>query len=141
MNSEMNVSMYEIALRKKIRFNSPRGLLSLENLWDVPLRSRDDFNLDVVARTASKELNAVSEGSFVEPDHNDPRRVELELKLDIVRHVIGAKKDEEAQDRKRAENKKERERLYGILAQKEDEELQGLSKKDIEKRIQKLGDD
>ena len=63
--SKQIASMYEVALRTKLRFDSPKGELSLERIWEMPLRSRDDFNLDIIAQTVSKALKGVSEESFV----------------------------------------------------------------------------
>lgn len=41
----MPMNMFEFATRSKLRFTSARGELTAEQLWDVPLRSRDDFSL------------------------------------------------------------------------------------------------
>ena len=35
--SKAIASMYEVALRKKLRWPSTKGDLSLEQLWDAPL--------------------------------------------------------------------------------------------------------
>jgi hypothetical protein len=136
MNESIN-SMFEVATRKKLRFDSTRGLLTVEQLWDVPLRSRDDFNLDTVAKAANKALKDVSEESFVST-RRSPQQGQLELALDIVKYVIETKLSEEDAAKNRADAAKEKEKLLNILAQKEDEELAGLSKKQIENRIRAL---
>ena len=46
------MNIFEYAARSKIRFQSTKGELTVEQLWDVPLRSRDDFNLNAVAKAA-----------------------------------------------------------------------------------------
>ena len=135
------MSMFEIATRKKIRFNSPKGQLTCEQLWDVPLRGMTDFNLDVLARLANKEMQETSEVSFVDNKPEDSKAAVLaSLRFDIIKHVIATKLEEEEQRKKRAENKAKKARLVELLAKREDEELEGLTKKQIMKQIYELED-
>ena len=128
---------FEYATRNKIRFPSVKGELTVEQLWDVPLRSRDDFNLNAVAKAASKALKDIAEESFVEtaktPEHD--RR---ETALEVVKHVIDTKLDEELAAKKRADNKIEKEKLLGILAEKQAGKLSELSEKELQRRIAAL---
>lgn len=132
-----NISMFEAATRKKLRFVSTRGELSVEQLWDVPLRSEDNFNLDVIARAVNKGLKAIAEESFVATRKN-PALGQQELKLSIIKHVIATKLDDEATVRSRASKAQEKTRLLDILAGKEASELGELSKEDLETRIRAL---
>jgi len=132
------MKMFEQATRMKYRFPSSRGELSVEQLWDVPLRSKDDFNLDKVARGINRELEAATEESFVDTVKSNPAKEALETKLGIVKHVIAVKIDEEEQAKKNAENKLEREKLLKILAEKKDGKLSELSEKELQKRIDAL---
>jgi hypothetical protein len=50
--------LQEYAVRNKLRFSSSRGELTAEQLWDVPLRSKDGLDLNAVAQTANKALKA-----------------------------------------------------------------------------------
>lgn len=135
----MDIHKYESALRKKIRFDSPRGQLSLEQLWDVPLRSRNDFNLDNLARTASRNLKDVSEESFVNTSH-DPKQTAAVLRFDLVKHVIAVKLREEEAAKKRAGNIKEREKLLGALEKKQDDKLGSMSEAQIKRRLAELSE-
>ncbi len=130
--------MFDKATRLKFRFQSAKGELSVEQLWDVPLRSKDDFNLDKVARGVNRELESATEESFVDAIRTNPAKDILTLKLNIVKHVIGVKVDEEQEAKTRAENKIEREKLLKILAEKQDGKLSELSEKDLKKRIEAL---
>jgi hypothetical protein len=132
-------NMFEIATRSKLRFASPRGDLTAEQLWDVPLRSRDDFNLDGIAKAASKALKAVTEESFVDTRAN-PQQGRMELTLDIVKYVIQTKITEENETTKRADRKAEREKLMAALSKKQDDALDQMSEKDIKKRLEALSD-
>jgi hypothetical protein len=135
----MNLSMYEVALRKKIRFDSSKGQLSLEQVWDVPLRSRDEFNLDAMAKAANRTVKDCSEESFVNPVKTTAQ-AEAELRLDIIKHVIDTKIGEEAAAEKRAENAKKRERLLGALEKKQDSKIDDMTEAQIKRQLEALSD-
>jgi len=133
----MATNIFEYATRGKVRFQSTRGELTVEQLWDVPLRSRDDFNLNAVAKAANKALKDVSEESFVEHAVT-PEHTRREMALLLVKHVIDAKLVEEEDAKKRADNKIEKEKLLAILAEKQDGKLSELSEKELRRRIAAL---
>ena len=136
----MNVSMYEIALRKKLRFASTKGDLDLERLWDVPLRSKDDFNLDSVARAANKDVKSTAEESFVATRKTTKQTV-AELRLDLIKHVIEVRLEEEDAARRRSDNVKKREKLLEALEKKQDSKLEGMSEAKIKAELAALDDD
>lgn len=133
----MVTNIFEYAARSKLRFQSTKGELTAEQLWDVPLRSRDDFNLDVVAKAANKALKDISEESFVETAKT-PEHGRRETALEVVKYVIKTKRDEEEAAKKRADNKIEKEKLLAILAEKQDGKLSELSEKELRNRIAAL---
>jgi len=135
----MTMNIFEYATRNKLRFASVRGELSVEQLWDVPLRSKDDFNLNIVAKTANKMLKDISEESFVETSKTT-QHTRLETAMEVVKYVIDTKLAEETAAKKRAENKIEKEKLLAILAEKQDGKLSELSEKELQRRIAALGE-
>src|SRR5580704_13803311 len=104
----MDPNIFEYATRNKLRFASARGELTLEQLWDVPLRSSDALNLDAVAKAANKAWKDLSEESFVDTAKTTAH-VRLEIALEIVKYVIDAKLADERAAKKRADNKIEKE--------------------------------
>lgn len=130
--------MFEKATRQKLRFESNRGELTTELLWDLPLQSKSGFDLDSVAKAVNQELKGVTEESFVETRTN-PRKGELELKLEIVKHVIKTKQDENAAAANSVAKREERKRLEAILATKQASALEQLSEEEIQKRLDQLG--
>lgn len=132
-------NVFEFATRYKLRFTSIRGELSVEQLWDVPLRSRDDFNLNVIAKAANKALKEISEESFVETNKTF-EHTRREAALEVVKHVIDVKVSEDKAAEARATKKQEKEKLLGILAEKQAGKLSELSEKELQKRIAALED-
>jgi hypothetical protein len=131
------INIFEYATRNKLRFASPRGELSLEQLWDVPLRSKDDFNLNTLAQTANKALKDISEENFVETAKT-PQHTRLETALDVVKYVITVKVADEETAKLRAVKKIEKEKLLGILADKQAGKLSELTEKELQRRIAAL---
>ena len=130
-------NIFEYATRNKIRFPSVKGELTVEQLWDVPLRSRDDFNLNSVAKAANKAWKDASEETFVETVKTTAH-VRLETAFEVVKHVIDFRLAEEASAKKRADNKVEKEKLLSILADKQAGKLSELSEKELQRRIAAL---
>lgn len=133
----MTTNIFEYAARNKLRFASPRGEFTVEQLWDVPLRSRDGFHLDAVAKAASRALKEVSEESFVETSKT-PEHARREAALEVVKHVIQTKLAEEEAAKKRADNKSKKEALLQALAEKQAGKLSAMSEKELQRQIAAL---
>lgn len=133
--SEQN--LFEIASRKKLRFESPKGFLEVEQLWDLPLTSEKGVSLDSLAITANRSLREQGEESFVD---SKPSAVQakLRLQLEILKHIIAVRQEENAASRKAVENRQEAERLRELLAQRSDKALEQLSDADLQKRLDEL---
>lgn len=131
------INLNEYALRNKIRFPSAKGDLTLEQLWDVPLRSRDDFNLNAVAQAANRAWKTASEESFVSPQRT-PAHARLEAALEIVKDIIERKLEEEELAKAAADKKIEKAKLLEILQEKQDGKLSDLSIKELQRRISEL---
>ncbi len=131
------ISIFERASRAKLRFVSIRGLLSVEDLWDLPLTSKTGFDIDSVAREANAQLKAAGEESFVSTKPN-PAKALLELQMEIVKHVIAVRLQEQEAAKAKTERKAERERLLGALENKQEEALKGLTAEEIRARIAEI---
>jgi len=127
---------FEKATREKVRFETSRGPISTEDLWDLPLLSREKFNLDTVARQASKALKETEEESFVKPVTKE--NTILKLRLKVVERIIEVrlqeKKDREEASKKRAK----KDRILEIIGKKQDETLESKSIEELEKELEGL---
>ena len=88
--SELNI--FEYAAKNKLRFATERGLLTAEDLFDIKLSNQAGPSLDKIAISLDEELSK-TEKSFVKKV--TPQNKELQIKLDIVKHVISVKQDQE----------------------------------------------
>lgn len=131
----MNNFLY--ATRNKLRFPSTRGELTVEQLWDVPLRSTDGFNLNAIAKAANKAVKDATEDNFVESTRT-PSATKAEYALDTVKLIIETKLAEEQAAETRAKNKTEKAQLLEILAEKQAGKLSSLSETELKRRIAAL---
>lgn len=137
------MDIFEIAARRKFRFASVKGELTVEQLWDLPLIAGSGItrdvkcDLDTVGRGIVTELKGVTEESLVNINP-DPRKGELEAKLDIVKHIIASKQTEAAAAKSAAERADKRRKLVDAIASKDDEALTKASKEDLLKQLEEM---
>ena len=128
--------MFEKASRMKLRFPSPVGMLTVEDVWDLPLVSKKGANLDDMARYLNKELKNSDTESFV-LKRTKPNE-ELSLKFEIVKHIIAVRlaENEAAENLQKAKEKKQQ--ILGIIADKEAESLKGKSLDELKALLDSL---
>ncbi|MGD2065608.1 MAG: hypothetical protein PVI43_00375 [Candidatus Bathyarchaeota archaeon] len=125
--SERN--LFEIASKKKFRFVSSKGSLSVEDLWTMPLKGA--YSINSVAKTISANLKEAGEEDFVEPSSDGDQ--ELKDKLDLVKYIIAKRLEFKERAEKAAETKAFKNRIDEIIQDKQDEDLKGKSLEDLKK--------
>jgi len=127
------VNMFELAVKNKFRFGTSAGQLTVEDLWDLKLTSSTPLSLDTLAKTLNKQIKEEEEESFVVKKSTSNNL--LELKFEIVKHVISVKIKEREVATEAVKKKAERELILGLINDKENEELKGLSIDDLKARL------
>lgn len=125
-----NVNIFELASRRKFRFKAQQGLVSTEDLWSLQLTV-----LDELAKGLRKELRETEE-SFIEK--STTKNVDLEIKFEIVKHIIStrlAEQNQRAADRDKAARKQQ---IMEIIEQKQNSELLSLSKEELQAMLDKM---
>lgn len=130
------MNIFEQASIQKLRFPSVRGELTTEQLWDLPLTSKSNFDLNTVAKTVNRDLKALAEEDFVSTRTSANSR--QELMLEIVKHVIASKLATQEAIRNRAAKAAMRQKVLDALADKQDAELKGLSVEELQKKLAEL---
>ncbi len=127
--------MFEKAARLKLRFDTAKGQLSVEDLWDLPL-SGNVVHLDKIAVDLSKLLKEEPSKSFV-VKAKKPNEV-LQLKFDVVKHIIDVRLAEDEAAKAKAEARAKKDRILQIIERKQDEQLEGKPLKDLLKMVEDL---
>ncbi len=131
--------MFERASRMKLRFESTRGLLTVEDLWDLPLTARSASlpSLDDLARTLARKLtDTAHQVSFVLPTTTADES--LQLQFDVVKHVIEVRMAERAARETQAANREKKQKLLSLIAQKQDAQLSDKSVEELQAMVEEL---
>lgn len=130
--------MYKLAAQACLRFPSSRGELTVEQLFQLPLKSATGCDLDTIAKDVNNRLKAVGEESFVEDPTVDPQKQLLKVSLDILKDVIATKQAENRAVRTKLEKAAERKKILDALAAKKDAALTAASVDELEKKLAAL---
>ena len=127
--SEINI--FEYATANKLRFHL-NGNLTVEDLWDLGLDDLDALYKSMV-RAKTDSVQGLIE--------RRPTKLEKEneIRLAIVEHIFGVKKEAAEARKSAAERKAAKDRLKGILAEKLDSADREKSIDDLKKMIEELG--
>lgn len=132
--------IYKFAAQNKLRFASNRGGsgLTIEQLFELPLKSPTGLDLDNVAKIVNTELKSMTEESFVEDASINPRKVALEIGLAICKDVIATKQAENAAHRAKIDRAEKRRKILDAINAKDDAALTTATKEELEKQLAAL---
>lgn len=123
--------MFEKATRMKLRFESQRGPLSTEDLWDLPLTGRT-VSLDDIARSIHKQIKEEDNDiSFVTPSVSGKESLMTQLRFDIVKHIIDVKIAERDAAYAAADKKAKKQKIMELIDKKQDEALSSKSVEEL----------
>ena len=105
------MSIFEKAVRIKLRVESNRGLLTVEDLWDLKIEE-----LDGLYRKFKKEARDAEEESLINPVKVDER---LNLTIEVLKHIVTVKLAEREAASKRAETNRKKAELLELIKSKE----------------------
>lgn len=119
--------MFDKATRMKLRFESNKGLLSVEQVWDLSLTA-----LNEMAKSLSRQVKAAEtdEEDFIGTKSNVDS--ELQLRFDVVKHIIGVKLKERDDSREAAERKANNQVILELIQRKKQQELESKSVEELE---------
>lgn len=122
------MSIYKQATRLKLRFQTEKGPLSAEQLWDLSISA-----LDKLAVALEKEYEKSDGKSFVRKSTEKDRVAKL--RFDIVLDVLTSKMEEDEAARNASNAKEHNEKILALIAKKKEASLEGLSIEDLEKQL------
>lgn len=131
-------TLFMDASKMKLRISTKKGDLTVEDLWDLPLTSKNGVSLDDIAKALNKEVKESEEESFVLPAKVSNVKKDAKIGFDIVLKIIRVKQDELEEKRLSKEKKVQKEKLMALIMRKEDEALENLDVNVLKEMIAKL---
>lgn len=130
------MDLFEKVVRNKVRFDTSIGLLSAEDLWDLPLTHKFKISLDSIAIALNRELKECTTESFVQKVN--PRIKTLQLKFDVVKHIIDTKLQESKEREERMVRESRRQELLALKDKKRQELDSQRTMEEIDKELAEL---
>lgn len=123
--------MFKEASKLKLRFETSKGLLSVEQLWDL-----SKTQLAIVVRNLKKKLNKDSDNelSFLDDTATQVDKI-TQLQFDIAKDVYITKKSEEEAATNAAEIKAHNQKILELIAEKREGKLRDMSEEDLVKLL------
>ncbi len=116
---------FKLASQQKLRYQTSKGLLSTEQLWDLSLEDLD--GLAVSLETEHKESGKKS--FLVKTSVKDKT---AKLRFDVVLDVLNTKVELMQAAQEAAEVKEHNKKIIALISEKQDESLKGKSVKQLE---------
>jgi len=116
---------FKLASQQKLRFQTNKGLLSVEQLWDLSLE-----DLDTLAISLETEHKESGKKSFLVK--TSAKNKITKLRFDVVLDVLNTKVEEMQAVQEAAEIKEHNKKIIALIAEKQDEALKGKSIKQLE---------
>ena len=124
-------NIFEMATRNKYRFPY-KGMISVEDLWDL-----SQTQLDSIYKALNKEAKANQEDSLMFSQTQTD--LDLQAKIEIVRHIYTTKEQDAARRAAAAENAEKKRRILEILEQKQEDSLKNKSEDELIKMLNEIG--
>lgn len=128
--------MFEKASRLKLRFETTKGSITVEDLWDLPLTSANGANLDNIAKSLSRALKETEDESFVTTPV--AANAVLKFKFELIKYVIKVRLEEADAATQAKARKDEKANLLALIADKENEQLKNTPLEELKKRVAAL---
>lgn len=127
------INMFEKASKIKLRF-AYKGLLSVEDLWDLGLKE-----LDKIFKGMNRERKAIDEESLLAA--KTAANKELELGINIVKHIVEVKVLSADKKLKAADRRAKKAKIIELIAAKKDENLANKSESELMEMLDGLDED
>ena len=85
------MNIYKEATRQKLRFNTPIGVIGVEDLWNLSLEQLNDL-----AKRYRKESTAYQNDDFLNPTPETRTSKTIKLRFNIVLNILKTKQKESA---------------------------------------------
>lgn len=119
--------LFKLATKDKYRFNTNKGVISVEDLWDLSLE-----DLDGLYKDFRKEQEKDSGESLLNNTSLTKKQKILNNSIEIIKVIVSDKLEAKERAAKAAERKAQKQRILEIMADKQDAELKEKSIEELQ---------
>lgn len=116
---------FKLSSQQKLRFQTAKGQLTTEQLWDLSLEE-----LDALAVSLENEHKESGKKSFL--TKTTVRDKAAKLRFDVVLEILHTKVEEDQAASEAREIKEHNKKIIALIADKQDESLKGKTVKQLE---------
>jgi hypothetical protein len=126
------MSIFEQAVKAKLRFATSVGSLSVEDLWDLPITSSNKTNLKDIAVSLQKQISATPTAALDFFDTATTVDPMVQLRFDIVKHIVLEKQAENKLKSEAKVKETQRVEIEGLIKLKKLEQLSDKTLEELE---------
>ena len=133
------MDIFAYATRNKLRFETDKGNLTVEDIWDLPLTAPEgQLSIDVVGKASAKAVkdNDGNEDFVVTERTKDESSLTIRLK--ILEYIRDHKVDYANRAEKAAMSKAKKQQILEVIKKKKDEDLESKGIDELEKMLDEL---
>ena len=132
MSNETIEQLHVLASRKQFRFQTPKGQVSVEDLWKMPLEGKE-YSVERVAQDLDETLSTETKKSFV--SKKTDANIEVKQKFDLVVHIIEVRVKERDEAQNAKENAAFNQKILAKIQEKDDQALDGLTAEQLRAKL------
>lgn len=126
--------IFEIATREKLKFDSDKGDLDVEQVWDLPVETLDEMYWKYESTLEKTERTLLQ----TRKTSKTIKEKRVRIKMAILEHIISVKEDEAKKAKESRIIKALRDKLIGIKAEKQDEIYRNMTPEQLDEELSKL---
>ena len=132
----MSENMYKQAARVGLLFDTSKGMITINDLWTLPLQSNHGLCLDEIAVGLSREIESAGTVSFVTTLPTVDRLVNL--RFEIIKDVISTQLEAQESRKSTAEKVAKKQEILALIADKQKDALGNQSIDELTEMLNEL---
>jgi len=121
--------------RKKLTISTSKGIISIHDCWDLPLKYSHGLDLNEIA--IALDDKTAKQKDFVDEDVTTEES-DAELAFKAILKIIEIKKQEQQDAKSQADKKVKRQAILAALKARENDSLNSMSEKQLKKMLDEL---
>lgn len=138
-------NVFEEITKKNVQFETPKGALNILQVWNLPLHSSYDgeMNLNDVYKCIMKKKKSLGDEAdnlycTSKTKRENAKLANMELAIEALKRIAEVREEELERATKEKAKAELKQRLLNLKAEKEDDKLKELSVKEIDEMLKDL---